>query len=78
MLHQLGDLLGERSLGQLDRLVEPRLHPLAFLLVQFGVELPQIAGRLDRRVFMLDAEEPDQGNRVVARVKQISQAPPSR
>ena len=44
---QPGELLQERLLGQLHRLLEPRRHAGPLLLVDGRAELPQVVGRLD-------------------------------
>ena len=56
---QPGELVQERLLGELDRLLEPRRDPLLLLPVEVRREPDQVVGRLDVGIVPGDAEEAD-------------------
>ena len=60
---QPGELVEERLLGELDRLLEPGRDPLLLLLVEAGRECDQVVGRLDAGEVPGDAEEADAASR---------------
>ena len=63
----LGELVQERLLGELDRLLEPRPDPLLLLPVKLRRDADQVIRRLDVGIVPGDAEESDQRRRVVRR-----------
>ena len=69
MGHQLGQFGSERFLGQADGFIEPRLHALAFLPIQLGIELAQIVGWFHAGEIKIHGEHAHQGVRIIRRIE---------
>ena len=76
MADQLRQFVDERLLGQFDRFVKPRLDPLAFLLVQAGIQLREVRRRLDAGEFPRDGELGLQTRRIIGGIEEFAEAAP--
>src|SRR5208337_5414353 len=70
----LGELVQERLLGKLDRLLEACPDSFLLLPVKLRRDADQVIRRLDVGIVPGDAEESDQSRRVISRVEQRSES----